>query len=134
MIGVILGRILKEPPRHVTLNALQKLAAVLYRIRLALWALSLVAMLWFVLELAGDRPAESAALPALTGFLWATLLLGIAYGLSIGPPAIEPDDGVWQRLTKRARRAAFGLLSLLMLVLAGFVVYLSWRSFVLALG
>jgi hypothetical protein len=96
--------------------------------------LAAAAAIWFGYELFGGRPSELGALPALTAFLWAVLLLGISYSFPAGPPTIGPADGYWQRLRKRMSRALFWILGLVTLGIAGLVVVLTIRAVGLALG
>ncbi|MGW8368707.1 MAG: hypothetical protein ACWGPN_08500 [Gammaproteobacteria bacterium] len=110
------------------------MAAVLCRIRFLIWAGAAAAAAWFAFELFSGRPAELGALPSLTAFLWAILLLGISYSFPAGPPVILPDDGVRQRIQKRIRQALFFVFGFVTLGIAGMVLFLTARAIGLALG
>ncbi|HUF72948.1 MAG TPA: hypothetical protein VMR74_08630 [Gammaproteobacteria bacterium] len=117
-----------EPSVPVTLRVVATVAAALYRLRGLLLIAGAAALVWLGLVILEPERASTSALLPLTLVLWAALALAMAYTLPQLPPAIAAGDGLALRLRKRLRQAAYGLAFVAMLLVAGFVLYLSWRA------
>ena len=117
-----------EPKRGVTLGTLAAIAHGLYRWRLALALLGAASAVWFLAVIADPDAAGEAGLLPLAVLMWSGLGLGIGWTLPRLPAAVGPDDGFGQRLRKRLLLGIYGLGALLMLGLALFSLWLTWRA------
>jgi hypothetical protein len=123
-----------EPSVPVTLRVTATVAAALYRLRALLLIAGAAALVWLGLVILEPERASTSALLPLTLVLWVGLALSMAFTLPRLPPAIAAGDGLTVRFRKRLRQAAYGLAFLAMLLVGGFVLYLSWRAVSLVVG
>jgi hypothetical protein len=123
-----------EPSVPVTLRVAAAVAAVLHRLRGVLLVAGIATMAWLALVILDTDRASTAALLPLTLALWIGLALSMAHTLARLPPLVADGDGFRLRLRKRLEQAAYGLACLAILILGGFVLFLSWRALPLALA
>lgn len=119
--------------RLVTLDTVAMLATALYRVRLFLLAVGLIAAAWFVLSIIDSSAASVEALLPLSLGLWAALALGIGHTLTLRPPAIEPGDSFGRRLRKRLILVAYVAAVVAILGLGAIAVLFSVRALDLTL-
>jgi ACR3 family arsenite efflux pump ArsB len=122
-----------EARTSVTLPAVARLAAVLYRLRFVSVLVALAAGSWFVLGVLNSGSSTQSLL-ALSLLLWAGLALGIGFSLVRLPPRPEAADRWATRLRKRVLEALYWFATIAFLILIGFSGLLSLRALRLAFG
>lgn len=121
----------KEPTYRVTLARVSRVAGALYRIRALLSLAAIIAVVWFGFTLMGQAPSGRAMIP-LTLILWSVLGLGVGHTLARLPGPARSGDRLGRRFRQRFLVAMYALAAGLMLVLAGFAVFLTVRTVGLA--
>lgn len=121
----------KERTYRVTLARVASIAGTIHRLRVPLSLLGVIAVVWFVITLAGSAPSSRAMLP-LTLLLWCMLGLGIGHLLARLPASVRSGDRLVRRIRQRLLLAIYSASAALMLVLAGFAVFLTLRTVGLA--
>lgn len=112
------------------LDRFHRLGRRLWRWRLVLWAMCVLAAL-AVPAAALARPGEEGArlvLLALAALMWAICLLMTTYGFSRPLPVIEAGAGWLTRLQIRCRRFGLRFAALLTAILTLLVAYTSARA------
>lgn len=122
-----------EARSSVTLNAVARLAAVLYRCRVLSMLVALGAGCWFVLGLLNGG-SSTRSLLALSVLLWAGVALGIGFSLLRLPPRPDAADRWTMRLRKRVLQVLYWLAAIAFLILILFSLQLSLRALRLAFG
>lgn len=110
------------------IERLHLIASILARIQGLILGLAILFAGLFVYSLFQFRAdGDSLMMPAIAGFCWAAVLYACARLFARIPEKPGPHHGFTRRLSLRLRRAAMGLMAIIMLALTLMVLVVSYQ-------